>query len=1341
MNVGVLLVILKMKDLLTPGLSKAVVKMKVAGKKMIVAGQAMTKAITLPIVAIGGAAVLAFAKFDKAMTESLAIMGEVSAKMRGEMVAAAKEVAVTTVFSATEAAESYFFLASAGLDAAQSIAALPKVAAFAQAGAFDMARATDLLTDAQSALGLVIRDDVVANMENMARVSDVLVKANTLANASVEQFSTALTSKAGAALKGFNIDIEEGVAVLAAYADQGVKAELAGNGLDRILRLLPKGALENEQAFKDAGIAVFDAGGNMNNLGDIIAQLETRLEGMGDKEKIVELNTLGFGARVQQLIKPLLGTSDAIKRYEKELRAAGGTTQEVADKQMKSFANQMGILKDKLVGAFISLGETLVPILNDTVVPMIEKLIGGITSLVEWFGNLPPSIQGAIAKFLLIAAAAGPVLVVIGKLVTVVGLLSGSIAPGGALATGFVWLMAAIGPVGWLIIGIAAVAGALATFVAREGGAFENWFAGTTETIKEFRGEFGATSETLKTQQASMALLTETAKSLNQAIADGVPGAQEARDALIELNATGQPAERTLSELATTMNDGTDAGNAMRVAMIEGSTAVNAAARAADAAAKAKARLAIQQSIVEETALQEAEALEAVAEALKALGIVTAEDALAQFNELELAFQGATKITLPQLIEKSFEVEEALRELGVLTPELATKFRDLRASVDEMSEGQSTAKDRIDEFLAQQPKLQLDLGKTEESFKKTAEQGAAVFSQRTEDARQKAEEFTSEVSDAAGELGNFLGSFKTGIPAIDGFLGKMQGVVKMFSDLVGGIGKAISGIGNFFSKLAGGQGFSIPGLGGGGGGIPGLGGIDIISKLGGLFGIGGGAAAAAAPTLGVGALAGLGSGAGVFGTLGGGAGVLGIGGGAATAGTTAGATAGTTFLGTLGSTISGGISSVMSAVVPLLTNPLTIGIGAAVIAGFVLYKKLKGPSQLERIGRDAGKFMGLGMSGELAKKIESMSRGDDLDVGAIFQNLPAIAAEAGGLAGSALSKTLGFGVKSMIIQLREAKMTGAEFTRDFRLGLVPLVDGFVAAKDAGKLTTSMIADMNTALSGTLVAAEDGFLNSAEAAAIFHDILPSLKGNMEALGLKGVQMMQEVADRMTNLGIVGADTYRKLADEAAKSYNEQQAAAEASLEAAETGYKDALDQIAVAQKALTDATTEEARAQAAEMIKAANFAAAEWKKELDSINKVQEDVSQAAVRHANDTGAAWKRAAEDASEAWDDTRDDTVGGSSILDIARLGIKAANDLKKKQVTAAEETKAAWLATSKTGFFSGPVNLGPGSVSGTLPPLPTSGGKDGAAIQIFLDGKIIAESTVKHLPAVLRQMGFSD
>lgn len=319
------------------------------------------KAAGVAVAGFAAISVKKFAEFDRAMTESVAIMTGVTAELRAEMEKTARAVARDFEPSAKQAAESFFFLASAGLDAKQSIAALPQVTKFAQAGAFDMATATDLLTDAQSALGLTIRDDVVKNMENMARVSDVLVRANTLANAKVEQFATSLTSEAGAALKSFNIDIEEGVAVLAAFADQGVKAEKSGNALSRILRLMTVAAVNNKEAYKKLGVEVFDSDEKIRNMADIVEDLEQALGGLSDEQRVAALQMLGFQARVQGVILPLLGTSQAIRQYESELRKAGGFTDSVANKQLQSFSKQLGLARDRFIDVAITVGERLAP--------------------------------------------------------------------------------------------------------------------------------------------------------------------------------------------------------------------------------------------------------------------------------------------------------------------------------------------------------------------------------------------------------------------------------------------------------------------------------------------------------------------------------------------------------------------------------------------------------------------------------------------------------------------------------------------------------------------------------------------------------------------------------------------------------------------------------------------------------------------------------------------------------------------------------------------------------------------------------------------------------------------
>ncbi len=416
-------------------------KLRSIGTGLQTVGKRMSMYVTLPLMAVGAASVKAGMDFDSGMTKSLAIMNNITPQIRKQMELTAKDVVKYTTFSAKEGADAYFYLASAGLDAAQSIEALPKVAKFAQAGNFDLALATDLLTDAQSALGLTIRDDVVANMENMTRVSDVLVKANTLSNATVRQFSESLTNKAGPALRMLNKDLEEGTAVLAVYADQGIKGAEAGNYLNIILRDLQRSSINNAEAFKQFGVDVFDASGQVRNIADIIGDLENALDGMSDKEKRATLMMMGFQDRSISAMMALLGTSDAIRNYETELRSATGFTEKVAAKQMESFTAQVEQLKNELV----LIGIQIFDILR----PRLESLVEWVKKSIDWFDSLADSQKRLVIDLGIFAAAIGPVAYALGGLTKIVAGLNTAMASLGVtlgvttgMATGMVAALA-----------------------------------------------------------------------------------------------------------------------------------------------------------------------------------------------------------------------------------------------------------------------------------------------------------------------------------------------------------------------------------------------------------------------------------------------------------------------------------------------------------------------------------------------------------------------------------------------------------------------------------------------------------------------------------------------------------------------------------------------------------------------------------------------------------------------------------------------------------------------------------------------------------------------------------
>jgi TP901 family phage tail tape measure protein len=345
-----------------------------------------------------------FIEFDDAMTQSLAIM-QTTNDQQDRMAQKAREVAVTMRVTATESAESFFFLASAGLDAEQSISALPQVAKFAQAGMFDMATATDLATDAQSALGLTV-DNAQDNLNNLTRVTDVLVKANTLANASVQQFSEALTNKAGSALKVTNKSIEEGVAVLSAFADRGVKGAEAGEKLNQLLRDVTRAVGKNSEEFAKNNIHVVDNEGNLKNLADVIEELDNGMSGLSDQQKAVLLDQLGLNRGVADAVKILSGASDSIRTFQDDLEDAGGITEEVAENQVDSLQGQLELLESKFNDVGLMIINNYEPAFRDAIeitgafldvlvgrLPDLDAFALGLDKFISFVGFLNPALK------------------------------------------------------------------------------------------------------------------------------------------------------------------------------------------------------------------------------------------------------------------------------------------------------------------------------------------------------------------------------------------------------------------------------------------------------------------------------------------------------------------------------------------------------------------------------------------------------------------------------------------------------------------------------------------------------------------------------------------------------------------------------------------------------------------------------------------------------------------------------------------------------------------------------------------------------------------------------------
>lgn len=137
--------------------------------------------------------------------------------------------------------------------------------------------------------------------------------------------------------------------------------------------------------------------------------------------------------------------------------------------------------KSALEGAAIAIGEVLLP--------HLRKGIEWLTNMVTAFGNLDPAIQENIVKWGAIAAAIGPVLIVGGKFVGLVGTIVSAVSSlGGVFAT-------LAGPVGWIALAGTAIAGLIVSWNAmqdsldRSTKSFEN----ASNNLESFEGKVRST--------------------------------------------------------------------------------------------------------------------------------------------------------------------------------------------------------------------------------------------------------------------------------------------------------------------------------------------------------------------------------------------------------------------------------------------------------------------------------------------------------------------------------------------------------------------------------------------------------------------------------------------------------------------------------------------------------------------------------------------------------------------------------------------------------------------------------------------------------------------------------
>lgn len=437
-------------------------------------GTGLTTTVTTPLVGLGTAAVKTAATFEQAMAQVAAVSGLDTAGAEFEALGEkAKEMGSKTKFSASEAAEAFNYMAMAGWDAQQMMDGIEGVMNLAAASGEDLATVSDIVTDAMTGFGLAASDS--------AHFADVLAAASNSANTNVSMLGESFkyVSPVAGAL-GFSV--EDVSVALGLMANSGIKASQAGTSLRTLFTNLVHPVGQSAEAIEALGISITNSDGSMKSLDTIMRELRTTFGNMTEAEKASYAAMLAGQEGMSGLLAIVNTTDEDFQKLTDSIAAAGGTAQEMADKQLDTLEGKITLFKSALEGLAISFGEVLLPMLTN----LVEK----ITDVVNWFNGLSDETKKTITVIAGIVAVLGPLMIIIGnvigvvmKVVQAIKLIKGAIVAvkGAMVALNAVMLANPVGLV------IAAIAALVAIFVVlwNKCDAFREFWINLWESIKE----------------------------------------------------------------------------------------------------------------------------------------------------------------------------------------------------------------------------------------------------------------------------------------------------------------------------------------------------------------------------------------------------------------------------------------------------------------------------------------------------------------------------------------------------------------------------------------------------------------------------------------------------------------------------------------------------------------------------------------------------------------------------------------------------------------------------------------------------------------------------------------
>lgn len=416
-------------------------------QKFKTAGDALTKYITLPLAALGGASGAAFVGVDDALKKIVQLTGAA-----GDDLAAMEE---TVKNIATNVPADFDTIATAvgevntrfGITGEQLDDVSEKFVKFADINGVDITQAIDSTQKAMSAFGL--------SADDAGEVLDILTRVSQNTGVAVDKLTSGLVSNS-TAFQEMGLDINQASTLMGMLEKSGVNMETVTNGMRKALKNAAKDG-------KDVNTALIE--------------LQDAIEGGASEMDALNMAYDLFGKSGDQIYGAVKAGALDFRELANASTDASGALEDTFERTLTP-ADKFALIVNRLKLLGYEIANSVLPVIE----PLIEKVAKGIAKITEKWNKLPKNVQKRIIAVAAAIAAIGPALTLVSKGLS---LLSVGLGVAQKVVAGFSTALSflAANPIVAVIAGIAALVAAF-VILWNKSEAFRNFFINLWNGIK-----------------------------------------------------------------------------------------------------------------------------------------------------------------------------------------------------------------------------------------------------------------------------------------------------------------------------------------------------------------------------------------------------------------------------------------------------------------------------------------------------------------------------------------------------------------------------------------------------------------------------------------------------------------------------------------------------------------------------------------------------------------------------------------------------------------------------------------------------------------------------------------